>query len=162
MIKLALGCQANVGKSTIAHHLTSKYNFVEYAFSEPLYNIMYYAQRMCGFDQQKDREFLQYVGTEWARKRDPNVWINYLMNQVVETNTNIVVSDVRFKNEFDTLKNNGFTMIRIIRDISLLNHSSEIELMNKPLDEWDYIIYNNGDVDTLYENIHNILQDHIL
>ena len=108
-MRVAFGCQARVGKSTAVAHLISEHGGLELSFAAPLYNILYFAQETCGLEKRKDRKFLQWIGTEWGREQDDNLWVSLLL-QKVEANPdkNIFVPDLRFPNEIRALKAAGF------------------------------------------------------
>jgi hypothetical protein len=165
-LRIAFGCQSRVGKSTAAKFLILKNGGVEKSFASSLYEIMYYTQQKCNFEEKKDREFLQMVGS-WVRGKDVDTWVN-IMNTDIENNENenIFISDVRFNNEFDLLKKKGFIMIKITRDSNSkdfgngdINHLSEIDLLYKKHNEWDYIIKNNNSLDFLYKELEEIIND---
>ena len=166
-LRIAFGCQSRVGKSTAVKYLIENYGGVEKSFASPLYDIMYYAQETCGFEKVKNREFLQTIGT-WARVQNPNVWINLQIKglKTINPEENVYFSDVRFNNEFEALKNEGFIMVRIIQDGNChdigggsLTHESEIELISKPLVDWNYIIKNNGSLDDFYLSLDALVRN---
>ena len=164
-LRISFGCQARTGKTTAVNYLIEKNGGVEKSFAGELYNIMYYTQKVCGFEKKKNREFLQLVGT-WARNQDPDVWIKTQFRDY-EYNPcqNVFFSDVRFPNEFKALRENCFVMVRIIRDIPQdfgggnILHESEVSLLSKPLEEWDYVIENNGSLEEFYEKIDEMVKD---
>ena len=169
-MRIAFGCQARTGKDTAADYMHKKYNGMILRFADPLKDIMDYAQRRCGFKQTKDTQFLQMIGTDWARGRDPDVWIKLLIAQVEDNNTdtntqtnsnNYFVSDLRFRNEAIALKHAGFTCVRIMRDDRVIDrsqtHQSEVNLVN--WDGWDYVIENNGTLEEFYKKLDNICHD---
>lgn len=168
---LAFGCQARVGKSTIVSHLIEKYGGVELSFASPLYDILYYAQEKCEFPKEKDRTFLQWIGTEWAREKDPNIWISILEKKIesLPKGTNIYISDLRFSNEYEWCKKKGITTIRIIRNEKIRdpcdgnkNHISENSLINLPLEDWDYVCYNNSNnLEIFFQNIDSYIKTNI-
>lgn len=169
-MKIAFGYKAGSGKDLSVKYLIKKYGGKKIAFSDPLYDILHYAQNICGFEIKKDRKFLQFIGTEWARSINPNVWIDLLINKTNKDNSNIYCSDVRFINEFQSLKNNGWILVKINRNIDSLNeikridngninHISETELDNFDDHNWDYIIENNGTIKDLYNNLDYIIND---
>ena len=111
----------------------------------------------------KDRALLQYVGTDILRAYNPTVWVDYLVRAV--GTGNVVVDDVRFKNEFHTLKDNGWTMVQcaVPNDVRAsrleeyygralteeeANHSSECDLDDLPTCEWDWILNTAGSMET--------------
>ena len=150
------------GKDTCVDYLITKYGGEKISFSKPLYDILHYAQSICNFPIEKDREFLQWIGTDWARQKNPNVWIDLALKNI-ENDKNIYSSDVRFLNEFEALKENGFIIVKIEREyvnkesISVKSHVSENDLNNIEDSRWDYIIDNNGTLEELYKKIDNIV-----
>jgi hypothetical protein len=154
-IKLAFGFERRAGKDTSCDYLIQKYGGVKLSFAEPLYQILNYAQDVCGFEHSKDRKFLQYIGTEWARTINDDVWVDLLIKKVngLSNHSNIFVSDLRFKNEFKVLKSLGFICVRIKGKVSdnldgWNNHQSDLELQN--FDGWDFTISNDSTLDDLY------------
>lgn len=55
----------------------------------------------------KDGDLLQLLGTEWGRKKDSQIWVKLLLNQlrVLPQNSLVTVEDCRFENEFDAFMN---------------------------------------------------------
>lgn len=163
-MKIAFGDKARVGKDTAVEYLISNYGGKKFSFAEDLYKILNFAQKTCGFPIEKDRKFLQFIGTDWAREIDPNVWVNLTIQKVNDSNVkNAYVSDVRFRNEFDALKNDGWLMVKIKREIKkesvggIESHSSE----NNDIDdcEWDMVIDNNGSFEELKTELDNIVKN---
>jgi hypothetical protein len=165
-MKIAFGYKLRSGKDTSVDYLIRKYGGVKVSFSEPLYEILHYAQKVCNFPIEKDRWFLQNIGTEWARNKDEDVWLK-LFNEKIKTldsNINVYNSDIRFKNELENMKNQGFLCIKINRNIENNNsskHLSEIELDSVSDDSWDYVIDNNGSLEELYEKLDDIISNNI-
>lgn len=56
------------------------------------------------------RQVLQFFGTDVCRNMRDDVWLDLLKNQM-KPGKNHIVSDIRFENEFDYLKDLGFIMI---------------------------------------------------
>jgi Deoxynucleotide monophosphate kinase len=164
MVKIAFGYDRRVGKDTSCDYLLSNYGGVKLSFATPLYDILSYAQKKCGFPLGKDRKFLQFIGTEWARSTNENVWVNILKTKVLEnTHQNIFVSDLRFQNEFKVLKTLGFTCVRIVgdkRQIELFdagyaNHQSDNDL--EGCVDWDWVVDNTGSLRELYTQLDRIV-----
>jgi hypothetical protein len=166
--KFAFGCEARVGKDTACDYLMKRlgevtgYQPERMSFASALYDILFVAQKTCGFEATKDRKFLQWVGTEWARAKDPDVWVNILGRRIEHTPEDIpiLVTDLRFPNEAKMLREMGFTLVRIKRDSSLrgesLNtgHASEIGLLDY---EWDVVIENNGSLEDFYQKLEGLM-----
>jgi hypothetical protein len=109
------------------------------------------------------RDFLQKLGTDAMRMGlHDNVWVNALMADYVnddQTGTvpNWIITDTRFPNEAQSIKEKGGIIIRVDRPgIKPINdHPSEVGL-----DGWnfDYKIANVSDIYTLKETVRGILQ----
>lgn len=166
-LRIAFGCEARVGKDTSAAYLANKLNEMQkqtsmryetsvLSFAEPLYNILHHAQRVCGFEIGKDRKFLQWVGTDWARSIKSDVWVNLLVERIGRlSRRDIIVTDVRFVDEFEALKKLGFVMVRLIRtekSEQVAIHASETSAANADL-PWDHIIDNNGSLEKLHSQL---------
>lgn len=119
------------------------------------------------------RQLLQKEGTEIGRNINKNVWIDYFENWVkVLGNRGIqsfVISDVRFKNEFEYIKHNCGLLIKVVSKQrnqdrlhqesvgnkqtfdKIKNHISECDLDDIPDEKYDMVIYN--------EDIMNIVEE---
>jgi hypothetical protein len=78
------------------------------------------------------RKLLQTLGTEWGRKCNPNVWINYALkraNAALDTADFVVISDGRFRNEVLAVKKIGGYVMEVIKpnETSTATHASETE-----------------------------------
>jgi len=132
-----------------------------------------YAKRITGWDgsdETKPREFLQQFGTNLVRSKiDDNFFIDRMVGdlKVFEYFYDIVtISDGRFPNELDTIKNNfdNVTTFKIYRpnfDNGLTEeqkeHPSETALDN--YENYDYVVENNGTVEDLRNKIEKILEE---
>ena len=79
------------------------------------------------------RFLLQNVGTECFRKMWPDIWVNYLMEQVENETGLCVVDDVRFENEAEFIRSKGGEIWRLHRKgvSSQDSHISEAGLPNE-------------------------------
>ena len=188
-MKIAFGYKAGSGKDTAADHLIRNFGGTKLSHAQPLYDILHFAQGTAGFALGKDRGFLQSTG-DWARAKNPNVWTDHLWRRVEAIQSryeramgsyrrgdfprgvaipspNVYVTDVRFRNEFDALKAQGFTMVKLIRPTSAddldgipsrfdvanqKSHSSETELDSEDV-RWDFVIVNGGSLEEFYEKL---------
>lgn len=117
--------KSGAGKDTFADYLVEEKNFRRLAFADPLYEI---AKKYFGM-REKDRGLLQDIGNA-MRCVDENVFVNLLTRKVnSEYEKNIVVTDVRQKNEFEALKKLGFIFIYI--DTSLENRLKRIAIRDE-------------------------------
>jgi len=192
------------GKSTVASILEQKYNFNIDSFAKPVKDIAsvifnWNREKLDGMTEEsrkwreeKDEEWskilnkditprmiLQMIGTEFGRDMlGENIWIESLKKR--SENKNIVISDVRFVNEAENIKNSGGILIRIKRgmDPSYLNAIDNIKFNNQnKLKEYmkekypmvheanymigllkpDYVIINDNTIDDLHNKIYSIL-----
>lgn len=163
-MKIAFGFRMGVGKDEAVKYLSNKYGGVVIYFAEPIYDIMKYAQKVAGFPYEKDRKFLQWVGTEWARNIDNNVWVNKTIKKIPKEG-NVYISDLRFLNEFEALKINGWTCVKLIREVDNIRagtgstfHISENILENIPDKDWNYIIENNGTLEEFHNKLDKLFE----
>jgi hypothetical protein len=159
-LKIAFGGIMGSGKDTCVDYLCRKYpEYTRISFAGALYDILHYAQEKCGFAKIKDRKFLQFIGTDWARNIDENVWINIVLNKNIKGIG--LLSDIRFPNEFKALKKDGWICIKVIRDNIAKNragngnnnHESELSLNEIKDEDWDFIIDNNYTLEELYKKL---------
>ena len=110
------------------------------------------------------RKALQMIGTDLFRIHFNNdIWINIVENKIGATlknnpNTNIVISDCRFANEFSLIKqfpdSHIITILREKNIIQNLAHSSETEWVNY---NFDAILQNDNSIDDLKSNLKSLL-----
>ena len=89
------------------------------------------------------REILQWHGTDFRRKQDPDYWVKLMDRQVDSDYFNIIVDDVRFRNEADFVKRRNGKLIRLNpypgwKPNEFANHRSETDLDDYK--DWDLII----------------------
>lgn len=105
------------------------------------------------------RLLMQLLGTDFGRNMvHPNLWVNSLMSDYACCDKNWLVSDVRFPNEIEAIKERGGKIIKIERfspnDKKEL-HESETALNN--YNDWDYVVKNFGTIDDLIVRIKEIM-----
>jgi hypothetical protein len=125
------------------------------------------------------RWVLQYWGTEVCRRTfHDNIWIASLENKLRNSSDDIVISDCRFPNEINSIKNAGGIVVRVARgpdpawyntavganagissDQALLKqlvvHASETAWAGT---DFDTVLDNNGSLDHLYTQITDLVQ----
>lgn len=113
----------------------------------------------------KDRKLLQWIGTEFGRSLDVNLWVNLFAAQVVASKADIVVcDDVRFDNEAEAIRNLGGKVIRIVSDKAsarinttngIANHASESGIRTDLIDAQ---VPNNGTIEEFRQNLNTVYQ----
>jgi len=162
---------ARSGKDTIADYLVKNYSFDQKSFAAPMKKAMYVLDPIVksdevgvfryknivdsyGLDLAKDkvpeiRRLLQVFGTEVGRDMfGVNFWVDLVLNNINSENT--VISDVRFKNEADSIRLRGGQIWRVNRkNISpITGHISEVDLDDY---DFDHVINNDLDILDLYK-----------
>jgi cytidylate kinase len=157
------------GKTTIANYLVQKYNYKKFGFADDLKK---FAADI--FDMRvKDRKLLQDFGTK-MKEIDKSIWIKRLDKKIKDINDNIVIDDLRFKDEEVYLKSNGFKILKLDIDNDLQNnrlkktycndfsmhfecknHESEINT-NQIYYDYNYLI-NNETENNIYKYIDNLI-----
>ena len=123
-MKLAISGKMCSGKSTLKEFLKDKIDIIcdtgnignpqvieELSFGKPIKE-MY--NKFFPYNKNKDRDAYQSIGDAF-RGIDNDVFTNYLVDKCSDDKI-IIVDDLRFKNEYNILKKNGFICIRIIVD----------------------------------------------
>lgn len=174
---IGLGYRARVGKDTVGDYLVQNHGFVRLGFADALKEG---CRAMFGFSQEQlygdlkevidpywgvtPRFMLQKIGTDCIRTHyDQDVWVKSLgkqLDRLVLDGKSVVITDVRFPNEGDILKERGGFVVRIDRDIDgatggISGHSSETVMGD--YDKWDYILDNRSTVPALYNRVEGLL-----
>lgn len=89
------------------------------------------------------REFLQTFGTDICRKIKPNCWVEACYRQIINDGVPLaIITDCRFKNEFEFSQQVGAKVIRFNRQIDGDTHRSETDLDDVPSETFDAYIDN--------------------
>lgn len=108
------------------------------------------------------RQALIDIGT-LARAYNDLVWIENFearYNKIATKNPQlIIVTDVRFRNEFNYLKEQGFFQIRLYRETGMpaIDHASETNQNTIRDDEFDCVVSNNRTLDYLKDEVKKII-----
>lgn len=107
------------------------------------------------------RHMMQTLGTEWGREIvNPNIWIILGMQRVdgaKQLGLSSVLSDIRFNNEADVIRENGGIMVHIRRSDAkkVSAHSSEIGVS---VQKEDFVIDNDSSLNALYRQTETMLK----
>lgn len=98
----------------------------------------------------------------WGREQDPDYWLK----KIIEQNGNIIVTDVRVPHEYEVFKNAGAITIRVEASrqtrMTRGNLVGEDDITETGLDnitDWDYIIDNNSDYNSLEKQVDTIIEN---
>jgi hypothetical protein len=178
MIIILLRGFSNSGKDFVGNVLISKYGYKQYSFAGSLkqivsdiYNIpldLLYSQEgklmVCDNDNIK-RTHRQLLIDEALKLKetDYDIFAKHCSHSIsIDNHTNIVITDWRFENEFDVLKQHfpdakiiPVHIVRIKQIKSPIDDISEYHLINR---HGDYTIMNNMD-DSLYQYIDDFIKN---
>jgi hypothetical protein len=117
----------------------------------------------------KDRKLLQWLGTEWGRSIDANLWVNLWKAEVKSISDKypdavIVCDDCRFDNEAKAVREMGGKIIKIISTKSgeridtkagIKQHSSESGISEQYVNYW---VDNSYTLETYKSQLENIFE----
>jgi hypothetical protein len=166
---IGLSGYAQSGKDSTAELLCLNYGYTRLAFADPMRQALMIINPKLdsitrvsdlvedyGWDVAKKnpevRRLLQVLGTDFGRKMlGDDVWINIALSGI-KSEDKIVISDVRYPNEAQAIKNLGGTVWRINRhNHSAVNgHTSEHAMDNYM---FNHVIYNDGTLDDLSDEV---------
>lgn len=171
---------AQSGKDTVAEYLVSNYGYRRIAFADPLRQAVYNLNPritiadMVGVplrtavdglgwenvkvDSEDARELLQRMGTEVGRQMfGEDFWVDQAMKNVSKFDK-VVFTDVRFPNEYRSIKKREGTVWRVERlGVGAVNgHASETAMDNVRVDG---IITNNSTKQDLFETIDYLMKN---
>ena len=107
------------------------------------------------------RHMAQTLGTEWGRNLQPDFWLRiagaFMDDRVDDGDTHFVISDVRFANEAEWVRERGGVIWRVHRAAAtpVRPHVSEAEIDHITP---DWTIHNNGSFEDLRETVFEALQ----
>lgn len=107
-MKIAIIGNMCSGKTTSANMIKQLDNrFIIYSFGSKVKEVACDLFQM----KEKDRTLLTSIGTK-MREIDPDVWVNYIMEQT-KFKKFCIIDDLRYQNEYDYCLENGFIFIKL-------------------------------------------------
>ena len=98
----------------------------------------------------------------WGRSQSPDYWLN----KIIETDGNIIVTDVRVPHEYEVFKKAGAIAIRIEADREtraqrgeLIGETDITEVGLDDVKDWDYVIENNSDYETFKQSVLQVIEN---
>lgn len=111
-IRVALSGKMRSGKDTLASELIVRHGFTRMAFADRLKELA--AELFGASETFKNRALLQALSRKLCEV-EPAVWIKYVVDRI-PMDRSVVVTDLRYPNEYHTLKGLGFCLVRIETD----------------------------------------------
>lgn len=155
---------AGSGKDTFADALVHERRYQKISFATPikeaLNEIFGWSMREWNDREWKEtprteaggrspRYLAQTLGTEWGRDLvSPDLWVSVAIERARRSPLPVVISDVRFPNEVDALREAGGVIIKIVRHgiERVAAHASEAHVDSIRPDIW---VYNVRDIEEL-------------
>ncbi len=172
---IAISGKAQHGKDTTAFFIRvqlsidgSKILVVHYADL-----LKYICQTFFDWNGRKDeagRQLLQYVGTDVVRKKQPDFWVDFIVDVLKLFPADwdyVLIPDCRFPNEIERLREAGLdvTHVRVVRPNfeSPLTREQQMHPSETALDEYtaDACIINDGTLHDLYEAVTECVRDFV-
>ncbi|MED1088319.1 hypothetical protein [Bacillus mycoides] len=179
--KIAITGKARSGKTELSHYAWMLYGFKEFDFSAVLKDEFHrlFPHVPC---LPKPRAYYQKFG-QWLREIDPDIWVKMTMGKVheycfedalnkVNHKPKVLVNGVRQPNEYQRLRDEGFTIIRVNASDDLrigrakeagdvfteedLEHETESHIDTF---EVDYEINNVGAIGEMYDQFDVIMRE---
>jgi len=172
---IGLTGRAGTGKDTAALHLEREHGFISLAFADPLRAMLsallpYTPVSSFAMHDRAQKEMpqpflggasvrrcLQTLGTEWGRELiDGGLWINICRHRIETIGGRIVVTDVRFDNEAQMIRELGGHIVNITREQArpVENHTSEAGITDRLI---DYHVDNSGLIGELYHQLDTMM-----
>ena len=147
----------------------------------------WWAERL-GMPKLTPRWILQYWGTEVCRKGfHDDIWIASLENKLRSSQDDVVISDCRFPNEIKSIRDQGGIIVWVKRgelpkwytdavnfnegerNMSFATSRARLEKLGIHASEtawvgtrFDFEIDNNGSLEDLYNQVKDLVQDHLV
>ena len=170
---IGLAGRKQSGKSSVTDYLCRVFDFHEVSWAYPLKEII--GRGLFGLDDEilygdsskreeiipawgmSGRGILQKVGTDLFRDNfDQNFWVKIGVGRMLAElaqDRNVVVSDCRFPNELDAIRQFGGTTCKIIKLVERLEHE-DLHESERALDKYTNFDYTltagEGDLDVLF------------
>ena len=166
---IGLSGYAQSGKDTVAKFLVDNYGFTRVAFADKLRDVAYELNPIVkpglrlknavdemGWDKAKTRipevrTVLQNLGVAVRENLGYDTWVNAALNAPAQTE-DLIITDVRFINEADAIKERGGKIWRVIRPgVEAVNrHVSETQMDSYPFDD---LIFNDKGIRELENTV---------
>lgn len=174
---IGLTGRAGAGKSTVAEYLANEWSFDHFALADPIRAMLaalfddagvpdaFLVERYLkeqpstlGFSY---RHLAQTLGTEWGRSLAPDFWLRIADAKLAEARrqgAHVVISDVRFRNEADWLRERGGVVVCVLRDVGAgeqaRDHVSEHGWAHM---DPDHVLINEASHANLYDQVGRLI-----
>jgi hypothetical protein len=170
------------GKDTVGEFLVKNYNYERIAYADALKDV---ARDIFNFDDEQlygskkeeideywgitPRHALQFIGTDLFRNHigelkpqfEKDIWILVVKRKILKRlkenpNAKFVITDVRFPNELNAIKDLGGVTFKLERKNNANNDMHESEILIDAL-KTDFVITNNNTKEYLFDRVKSIM-----
>jgi len=143
-LRIAFAGKTRAGKTTSANYLLRAYGFTKISFTGKLVECArdFFPEQ---FEKgEKPQQLIQELGAK-MREIDHDVWVKYVTKRVekLPKETDIVIDDMKFPNEYEAVKSLGFLVVR-------LDPQNELP--------YDVLLENDGNVEDLYHKLDALMK----
>lgn len=147
------------GKDTVADLLVAHFGFRKINLADKVKDIATDLFKMEG----KDRGLLIQIGSHMRAIRE-DVWVDYLLNEVLPLDGPLVVPDVRFPNEFRRFKDMGALAVEVYAPVEVRSKREgyDPEFEHDPTEEAllgyepDFRVDNTGTLPELFMKVYQL------
>lgn len=178
MVLLGLVGKKRVGKDTLADYLVSHHHYTKRAFAAPIkeacallfqvptssFEDVCEKERVVARHGMSPRTMMQMVGTDMFRKQvHQDFWLRHFVewyhHSAKHQTQNVVVTDIRFQNELDLIKELGGTVVRVVRPGQLEDEDTHVSEQGvDSLVGVDMTIENSGTKEDLWANVLGLMR----
>lgn len=163
------------GKDTIANVLQTSFGFEKMSFAQPIKDIVHSTfgidkailsgdggerefreEVLPGWFYLSPRDMMQKIGMAFRDELHKDIWVKVLENKIKSVKQNIVIPDVRFKNELELINKYGFCV-----GVKRPGHNGDEHRSEHGLDdvELPIVFDNNSSQEMLYAKTYNYFKD---
>lgn len=160
-MRIAISGKCRSGKDTVADIIISNLGgtWTRMSFASALYKCASSIQTILGIPVEKDGLLLQTIGEGLRKHYGENVWVD-IVEAYIDTHPleNIIITDLRYRNEMEMLSKRNFEIIRINRKQRPVdrdpNHISEVDLDTT---KFDHTLENDEGLERLKEQVADVI-----
>lgn len=136
--------------------------------NKQLYNLKEKEKPIARFNNMSPRQLMQFLGTDCLRKHiSDTIFIDMMsaehdelsvINDNSSDNSYMIITDMRFNNEAEWVKERGGLVVKIERNGVRTEHSEHASEQGISKDLIDHVLENHGTLDDFYELLYTFIR----